>query len=493
MTTKLVITAALKAELPTDWLRANQIPVLVYNKWANVAPKALQEEVGDAGIVVVITGVGPLRSQACAHWIKSVFPAVLYLVNIGSAGGLDKGFLGQWVTPKAVASENGTCSQIDVRLPFAWPVHLKRHIGGKLLSVAQPVFGALPEDWKPYQFVDMEAAAQAEVFKPLGIAFHLVKYITDDSSQTAKQQFKTALKTVRSELEQIFNTGLVLTETSVIQPEKKTVPITVVIPVYNRAHYIEACLQSVLNQTQAPQEIIVVDDASEEHLESALKPFRERITLIKNEINQGVSSSRNLGIQQAKSPWLAFLDSDDHWHPEKLANQWAFHQSYPFYQISQNGEMWIRHGIRVNPKHYHTKPEGWIWSLSLQRCLISPSAVMIKKSLFAQMGLFDESLRACEDYDLWLRITREYVVGLVDDLTVVKQGGHEDQLSMRYSAMDRFRVHALLKALEKEDDSEYRTELIAMIRKKATILLNGYRKRQNHQEIEKYERLLVNI
>jgi len=240
MTTKLVITAALKAELPTDWLRANQIPVLVYNKWANVAPKALQEEVGDAGIVVVITGVGPLRSQACAHWIKSVFPAVLYLVNIGSAGGLDKGFLGQWVTPKAVASENGTCIQIDVRLPFAWPVHLKRHIGGKLLSVAQPVFGALPEDWKPYQFVDMEAAAQAEVFKPLGIAFHLVKYITDDSSQTAKQQFKTALKTVRSELEQIFNTGLVLTETSVIQPEKKTVPITVVIPVYNRAHYIEA-------------------------------------------------------------------------------------------------------------------------------------------------------------------------------------------------------------------------------------------------------------
>jgi len=117
---------------------------------------------------------------------------------------------------------------------------------------------------------------------------------------------------------------------------------------------------------------------------------------------------------------------------------------------------------------------------------------MIKKSLFAQMGLFDESLRACEDYDLWLRITREYVVGLVDDLTVVKHG-HEDQLSMRYSAMDRFRVHALLKALEKEDDSEYRTELIAMIRKKATILLNGYRKRQNHQEIEKYERLLVNI
>jgi glycosyltransferase involved in cell wall biosynthesis len=336
----------------------------------------------------------------------------------------------------------------------------------------------------------MEAAAQADVFQALGIAFHLVKYITDDSSQSAKQQFKTALKTVRSELHQIFNTGLVLTEPSVIQPEKKTVPITVVIPVYNRAHCIGACLQSVLNQTQAPQEIIVVDDASSDHLESALKPFRERITFIKNELNQGVSYSRNLGIQQAKTPWLAFLDSDDHWQPEKLANQWAFHHRYPFYKISQNGEMWIRNGIRVNPKHYHTKPEGWIWLLSLQRCLISPSAVMIKKTLFAQMGLFDESLRACEDYDLWLRITREHVVGLVDDLTVVKQGGHDDQLSMRYSAMDRFRVQALLKALEKEEDSEYRTELIAMIRKKATILLNGYRKRQNQKEIEKYERLL---
>ncbi|MEK8022138.1 MAG: hypothetical protein VSS75_035115, partial [Candidatus Parabeggiatoa sp.] len=191
MTTKLVITAALKAELPIDWLHSHDIPVLSYNKWANEAPNVLQEEICDAGIVVVITGVGPTLSQACAHWIKTLFPAVLYVVNIGTAGGLDKGFLGQWVTPNAVASENGTKLQIDVRLPFAWPVHLKRHIGGKLLTVAQPVFGALPEDWKHYQFVDMEAAAQADVFQALGIAFHLVKYITDDSSQTAKQQFKT--------------------------------------------------------------------------------------------------------------------------------------------------------------------------------------------------------------------------------------------------------------------------------------------------------------
>jgi len=492
MTTQLVITVALKAELPIDWLHTHDIPVLSYNKLANCAPQEVRDQVGDAGIVVVITGVGPTLSQACAQWIKTVLPAVLYVVNIGAAGGIGEGLLGHWVTPVAVAGENGTSVTVDVRLPFAWPINLKRQIGGVLLTVAQPVFGELPAQWQQYQFLDMEAAAQAQVFKQVGIAFHLVKYITDDSSQTAKQQFKIALKQLRRELQNIFSTGLVFADTLV--GEQKRAPVTVIIPVYDRAHCIGACLQSVFNQTLAPQEIIVVDDASADDLETALKPFCERITLLKNAFNQGVSRARNLGIQQAKTPWVAFLDSDDLWQPEKLANQWAYHRRYPFYQISQNGENWIRQGVRVNPKQYHAKPEGWIWSLCLHRCLISPSAVMIKKTLLAQVGgLFDESLPACEDYELWLRMTREHVVGLVDDLTVVKHGGHDDQLSRRYAAMDQFRVQALLKALERENNFEFRAELIAMIRKKATILLKGYKKRQNYEQVAKYERLLAGL
>jgi glycosyltransferase involved in cell wall biosynthesis/nucleoside phosphorylase len=489
MTTKLVITTALKAELPIDWLEAHKIPVLSYKKYLNIARKEVQKEIYDAGIVVVITGVGPIFSHNCAKWIKTIFPAVLYVVNIGSAGGLDKAFLGKWVTPNVVVNENGTSLKIDVRLPFIWPVDLKRYIGGKLLTVVQPKLATLPENWEAYQFVDMEAAAQAEVFKTRDIAFHLIKYITDDSSQSAKQQFKSALKTIRQTLAHIFNTGLVLKAQSMKQSGKTILPITVVIPVYNRAHCIAACVESVLSQTQPPEEVIVVDDGSKDDLESALKPFKEDIIIIKNKINHGVSYSRNVGIQKAKNPWLAFLDSDDLWEPKKLANQWKFHQNYPFYQISQNGEIWIRNGIRVNPKYYHIKPEGWIWSLCLHRCLISPSAVMIKKSLLAQVGLFDENLPACEDYDLWLRITREHVVGLLDDLSVIKQGGHKDQLSKHYIAMDRFRVESLLKFLENEENLEYRTELIAMIRKKSMILLKGYRKRQNDTEIEKYQRL----
>ncbi len=465
----LIITAALKAELPINWLHTHNIPILSYQK---CTPHT--EQVGDAGIVVVITGVGVTASEACARWIAKNWP-VLYVVNIGSAGGIAQ--KRHWVTPVAVATENGASVKIDVRLPFDWTI--KRQIGGTLLTVAQPVLGTLPEKWKQYQFLDMEAAAQAQVFKQAGIAFHLVKYVTDDSSQTAKKQFKAALKQMRYELQTIFSGFVDIDE-----------PITVIIPVYNRAHCIGACLQSVLKQTLAPQEIIVVDDASKDDLATALKPFRQQITLIQNEKNKGVSHARNLGIQRAKTPWVAFLDSDDLWQPEKLANQWAFHRRYPFYQISQNGEMWIRNGVRVNPKQYHAKPKGWIWSFCLHRCLISPSAVMINKKLLAQVGLFDESLPACEDYELWLRITRDYVVGLVDDLTVVKYGGHDDQLSRRYTAMDQFRVQALLKALDNEKNPEFQTALIAMIRKKATILLKGYKKRQNQEEVKKYERLL---
>lgn len=494
MMAKLVITVALKAELPIDWLHTHNIPVLSYNKLVNCAQQRIQDQVGDAGIVVVITGVGPKLSQACARWITQILPSVLYVVNIGSAGSIKKDLLAHWVTPVTIFDENQTSVNVDVRLPFAWPFHLKRQIGGTLLTVAQPVLGKLPEQWQAYQFLDMEAAAQAQVFKQVGIAFHLIKYITDNSSQTTKQQFKIALKQLRSELQDILNTGFVLAETLVdTKPEQKIAPVTVVIPVYNRAYCIDACLQSVFHQTLTPQEIIVVDDASDDDLETALKPFRPQMTVLKNNSNQGVSSARNLGIQHTKTPWIAFLDSDDLWQPTKLASQWAFHCRYPFYQISQNGEIWIRQGIRVNPKQYHTKPEGWIWSLCLHRCLISPSAVMIRKTLLAQTGLFDENLPACEDYELWLRMTREHVVGLVDDLTVVKQGGHDDQLSQRYSAMDRFRVQALLKALETEKNEEFQWELITMIRKKVTILLNGYKKRHHQERIEEYERLLTDL
>ena len=162
---------------------------------------------------------------------------------------------------------------------------------------------------------------------------------------------------------------------------------------------------------------------------------------------QGASYARNLGIRQAQGDWIALLDSDDMWLPHKLQRQVACVQQNPQLQIVHGEEIWIRKGVRVNPRQIHRKSGGMIFFSCLPRCMISPSAVLIKKTLFAQVGMFAEDLPVCEDYDLWLRITARYAVGFVEQAIVVKYGGHRDQLSRQYAAIDCYRALALSRLL----------------------------------------------
>lgn len=110
--------------------------------------------------------------------------------------------------------------------------------------------------------------------------------------------------------------------------------------------------------------------------------------------------------------------------------------------------MWIRKSKRVNPMNKHKKKSGDIFIESLELCLISPSAVALRRELFDEFGMFDENLPVCEDYDLWLRITSKEDVGFIDEKLIVKYGGHDDQLSKRYWGMDRFRVYSIIKLLK---------------------------------------------
>ncbi len=250
--------------------------------------------------------------------------------------------------------------------------------------------------------------------------------------------------------------------------------VSVIIPTHNRAGQVVKAVDSVLAQTVVVDEVLVVDDGSVDNTAAVLAPYGEQIRVLRQE-NRGVSSARNLGIKDAKGEWLALLDSDDHWLPEKLARQLAFHAANPDILISQTDEHWLRNDRLVKKaKRFRHKEEGWIFVPSLLMCHVSPSAVLIHRSVLAEVGFFDEDLPACEDYDLWLRIARQYAVGLVDEPLIVKTGGHDDQLSRRYWGMDRFRILAMEKHL---DDHPGRAAVLAELEKKCGVVAMGAKKR----------------
>ncbi len=264
--------------------------------------------------------------------------------------------------------------------------------------------------------------------------------------------------------------------------------ISVIIPTYNRGWILEKAIDSVLVQEFNDFELIVVDDGSIDNTEEILNNYGNQINVIHQD-NQGVSAARNLGIKSASGRYIAFLDSDDTWLPKKLTIQSDFFTSKPDALICQTGETWIRNGKQINPKNRHKKLSGMIFEQSLALCLVSPSAVMIDQHLFEQVGLFDENLPACEDYDLWLRITFRFPVYLIDTPMVIKHGGHDDQLS-KTPGLDRYRIQSIRNLLETSLlSNDQRTAAIKMLKKKCAIYANGCVKRGKHEQAEEYNRL----
>lgn len=255
---------------------------------------------------------------------------------------------------------------------------------------------------------------------------------------------------------------------------------SVIIPVYNRPAGLRRALESVLAQTLRDYELIVVDDGSTDETGDVAHSFTA-VRYIRQE-NRGVSAARNRGVAESSAPHLAFLDSDDAWLPRKLEAQRDFIAENPSVPIHQTGEIWVRHGRRVNPMKRHRKPEGDIFLPSLALCLVSPSAVVIERALFECIGGFDERLRVCEDYDLWLRIALDHRVGLVERELVVKYGGHDDQLSRLHWGMDRFRVYAIMKLLREraaDMDADRLRAAREAARGRCEVLRNGALRRGN--------------
>lgn len=252
--------------------------------------------------------------------------------------------------------------------------------------------------------------------------------------------------------------------------------VSVIIPTYNRADLVQQALASVKAQTYRDFEIVVVDDGGTDGTFEVLSADRE-IRVLRHAGRRGVSAARNTGIHAARGEWLAFLDSDDLWQPDKLARQIFWLEGQPELLICQTGETWVRRGVRVNKPLSHRQVGGKIFLPSLRRCMISPSAVVLHRRLISDHGGFDETLPAAEDYDLWLRLTWRYAVGLVDEPLVIKRGGHPDQLSRQWG-LDRFRIRALVKLVQDPDLPEpYARAARRMLAAKCAIYAQGCEKR----------------
>jgi len=264
---------------------------------------------------------------------------------------------------------------------------------------------------------------------------------------------------------------------------------SVIIPTYNRWPMVGAAVQSVLAQSFLDFELIVVDDGSTDATAVELAKFGSQLRYFKQD-RSGVSAARNLGVRQSCGRVIAFLDSDDLWDPDKLKIQVRFMENTPEVRICQTDEVWIRNGVRVSPKFKHRKPSGDIFELSLDLCLVSPSAVMMTRELFDRCGGFDESLPVCEDYDLWLRIARDSPVPLIAQPLVVKHGGHADQLSRSTWGLDRYRVIALQKLLRSGVAGARRAAVLRVLEYKVAVLAQGARKRGKVADAELYQAML---
>ena len=256
--------------------------------------------------------------------------------------------------------------------------------------------------------------------------------------------------------------------------------ISVVIPTLNRINTLQRALDSVINQTYKPAEIIVVDNGSSDGTLKFLREQYPKITII-TETEIGVSSARNKGIKKSINQWIALLDSDDAWHPRKLEIQTSMLDSaLKEYNLIHTDEVWFRNNKHINQMKKHKKQGGYIFERCLSLCCISPSSVLFKKNILDKVGLFDESLPVCEDYDMWLKICSSEEVLFAQDKLTYKYGGHKDQLSKSYWGMDRFRIKSIENIIKNFDltykqKKQAKKELI----KKLKIIINGAFKRNN--------------
>jgi len=212
--------------------------------------------------------------------------------------------------------------------------------------------------------------------------------------------------------------------------------VSVVITCYNYGHYVEGCLDSVFKQTFDDFEVILVDDGSTDDTVDRVKPYSERDSRFRylRTTNGGQASAKNTGIYHSRGEFVAFLDADDLWHPEKLMKQMSLFQDdavgivYSLMEfINEKGEM-LPSGP---PSKYLTPRSGWITDYLLFDNFIPFSTSVVRRECLENHGVFDEGLAMGIDWDLWLRLSPHYRFAFVDEPLMRYRVGHAGQMSKK--------------------------------------------------------------
>ncbi len=272
-----------------------------------------------------------------------------------------------------------------------------------------------------------------------------------------------------------------------MNPKTDTPLFTVIIPTFNRKDFLKIAVNSVFDQTFDDFEIIIIDDGSTDDTKQMLYEYSDKRIKYFYQENKGVSFARNKGLEQSNGKYIAFLDSDDRWVANKLEKTFEYINNFPEIKIFHTEEVWYRRGKLLNQNKKHKKPDGYVYFNALPICCIGMSTAVVEKELFDDVGIFDQSLPACEDYDFWLRATSRYEVKLIPQSLTIKDGGRADQLSLQ-PGLDKYRIAALDKILRSGtlNDEQYektREELI----KKCIIYLKGAEKRGKLDEVKHYQ------
>ncbi|MBC7714555.1 MAG: glycosyltransferase family 2 protein [Rhizobacter sp.] len=270
--------------------------------------------------------------------------------------------------------------------------------------------------------------------------------------------------------------------------------IDVIIPTFNRAQVVTTAIESALNQSYKNFHIIIVDDGSTDNTSEVLEKYKSHSNVLRLKTeNLGVSHARNYAVQNSHSPFISFLDSDDEWLSNKLQIQIDYIKENPACRFLHGEEIWVRNGVRVNPKVKHIKSSENIFQRSLDFCLISPSTVLMKRELFLECGMFDEEFIVCEDYDLWLKVLAKEDIGFTSETLTIKNGGHEDQLSTKFVAMDFWRIKSLVNLYKNISDDDKKNQIKNVLIKKSEILLRGYLKHNNQKSFDEVTTMLTSI
>ncbi len=212
--------------------------------------------------------------------------------------------------------------------------------------------------------------------------------------------------------------------------------VSVIIPTYNRKAMLKRALGSVLNQTFQDIEVIIVDNASVDGTEAFVHSIQDpRICYIRHETNKGGPAARNTGIKSAKASLIALLDDDDEWFPEKLAQQVE-----KFNQVSANTGLIYTSAeiydesrqkiLNINPTGFR----GQVYTRVLLGTIFGSATVLIKRECFDKVGVFDENLSSCQDWDMWLRIARFFEFDYVNEV-LARVNMHGEQISTDYAKL----------------------------------------------------------